>query len=157
LSASRAGGGPATESARPTAPVAAGKRGSIGAESRAPRQTLPLPLAPAAVLRGITDPRLVLPIYPGAHEVGAAAPADLILDRPEISSRHARIECRPGEAGAWVIELRDHGSTNGTFVNGERVRERRLQSGDRVRFATLEFELQAAAGRSPRSTAVIEP
>ncbi|MEO7447853.1 MAG: FHA domain-containing protein, partial [Humibacillus sp.] len=31
-----------------------------------------------------------------------------------------------------VTSIRDLGSTNGTFVNGERVSSQRLQDGDRV-------------------------
>jgi hypothetical protein len=35
-------------------------------------------------------------------------------------------------------ELEDLGSTNGTFVNGERIRKRVLISGDRIRFGNIE-------------------
>lgn len=42
----------------------------------------------------------------------------------------------------YAVRLRDLGSTNGTFVNGERLHgEVTLTSGDRVRFGTLEFEV----------------
>ena len=34
----------------------------------------------------------------------------------------------------YTIRLRDLGSTNGTFVNGERVSSQRLEDGDRVTF-----------------------
>lgn len=42
--------------------------------------------------------------------------ADLTISDPEVSRRHALI--RPIERG---IEVEDLGSTNGTFVNGERI------------------------------------
>jgi pSer/pThr/pTyr-binding forkhead associated (FHA) protein len=42
--------------------------------------------------------------------------ADLTIADPEISRRHARV--RPVDGG---VEIEDLGSTNGTFVNGERV------------------------------------
>jgi hypothetical protein len=42
--------------------------------------------------------------------------ADLTIDDPELSRRHARI--KPVDGG---VEVEDLGSTNGTFVNGERV------------------------------------
>jgi FHA domain len=42
--------------------------------------------------------------------------ADLTIEDPELSRRHARV--RPVDGG---VEVEDLGSTNGTFVNGERV------------------------------------
>src|SRR6478609_4776958 len=44
--------------------------------------------------------------------------ADLLLDDPEVSGRHAAV--RPVGTG---IGLRDLGSTNGTFVDGRRITE----------------------------------
>jgi pSer/pThr/pTyr-binding forkhead associated (FHA) protein len=43
---------------------------------------------------------------------------DVILDDPELSRRHARIRIRGAEG-----DLEDMGSTNGTFVGEERIRE----------------------------------
>src|SRR5438067_5197567 len=55
--------------------------------------------------------------------------ADLVIEDEEVSRRHASV--RP-EDGGLVIE--DHGSTNGTWVNDERVSgTRRLNRGDRIR------------------------
>src|SRR3954470_21161154 len=44
--------------------------------------------------------------------------AGLVIDDPEISRRHARVT--PVDGGVMVEDL---GSTNGTFVNGERASE----------------------------------
>lgn len=41
--------------------------------------------------------------------------------------------------GGGVCILVDLNSANGTFVNGERISERALQDGDRVRLGLLEF------------------
>ena len=50
------------------------------------------------------------------------------------------------EKGGAAIE--DFGSTNGTFVNGERVQQRReLASGDRIKIGTWEFEVQIGRQR----------
>jgi hypothetical protein len=46
----------------------------------------------------------------------SAPPADLVLAGPAVSRRHCKLE-RQGDR----IALTDLGSTNGTFVNGERV------------------------------------
>ena len=43
---------------------------------------------------------------------------DVILDDPELSRRHARIRIRGAEGS-----LEDMGSTNGTFVGKDRIRE----------------------------------
>jgi len=48
--------------------------------------------------------------------LGRRAPADIVLAGSEISRAHCRLAVRDGEL--WV---RDLGSTNGTFVNGERL------------------------------------
>ena len=60
-------------------------------------------------------------------EIGRGSTAGLVLDADSVSRRHAKIE--PTEAGYRLI---DHGSTNGTYVNGLRVKEHVLRDGDRV-------------------------
>ena len=59
--------------------------------------------------------------------VGRSRSCDLALRSPDASRRHAEIACGPG---GWTV--RDLDSTNGTYVNGERVRERALRPGDRI-------------------------
>ena len=68
---------------------------------------------------------------------------DVVLADPEVSRQHARINRTPG---GYVLE--DLGSTNGTFVNGERlVAPRVLNPGDLVGLGedvTLTFEATAS-------------
>lgn len=52
---------------------------------------------------------------------------DIVLEHPTVSRRHVQLHHRDG---AWVLQ--DLGSTNGTAINGERVRRCRLEPGDRV-------------------------
>jgi pSer/pThr/pTyr-binding forkhead associated (FHA) protein len=55
-----------------------------------------------------------------------------------MSASHAEIKA---EGGVWV--LYDLGSTNGTFVNGSRVKgARALRAGDVVRIGETELRLQ---------------
>ena len=84
-----------------------------------------------------------LVIEPGttSTEIGARRPAAIVIDRPEVSSRHAAIECVRSLEGPWTLAVLDRASTNGTFVNGERVERRELTEGDRIRFASVEYEL----------------
>ncbi|NPA06112.1 MAG: FHA domain-containing protein [Chloroflexi bacterium] len=65
--------------------------------------------------------------------VGRSRDNDLVLPVAEVSRHHARLF--PQEEG-WAIE--DLGSTNGTWVNSERLRPHEphpLRPGDRVRFS----------------------
>lgn len=62
--------------------------------------------------------------------VGRDPSCRVFIDAPLLSREHARIDYRDG--GHVVVDL---GSTNFTKVNGERVREKPLQNGDRVHFS----------------------
>ena len=67
----------------------------------------------------------------GATQVGRAANiVHLVLNETGVSRVHARLECsREG-----LVKIVDLGSTNGTFVNGERVTETEVADGDTISF-----------------------
>src|SRR5213596_161869 len=70
--------------------------------------------------------------------LGRAPTADLQIDDPFASSVHARIFPR-GE----FMYIEDMGSTNGTFLNGRRLRAaERLKVGDTVRIGETEYRYQ---------------
>lgn len=69
--------------------------------------------------------RLVLGDAP--IEVGRGSTAGLILDADSVSRKHARIERFGG--GHKIVDM---GSTNGTYVNGIKVKEHILKDGDRI-------------------------
>jgi predicted component of type VI protein secretion system len=74
----------------------------------------------------------------------------VVLPEGSVSRRHARIEVVGN-----VYELVDQRSSNGTFVNDQRVSIHRLVEGDRVRIGhtTLRFELAGgAAGPAAHAT-----
>ena len=78
--------------------------------------------------------------------------ADLVVDDPQVSRRHARL--RPAGDG---IEVEDLGSLNGTWVNGARIdRPARLVPGDRVRVGDSTFEVEAVAA-APAGTGAQAP
>jgi two-component system, cell cycle response regulator len=64
------------------------------------------------------------------HFVGRLAELDIQIDYDSVSRRHARFVHLP--TSDWMIE--DLGSTNGTWVNDERVDRRALKDGDLIRF-----------------------
>ncbi len=68
--------------------------------------------------------------------IGRASTTDIQLDMDNVSRNHAVVT---RTALGWV--LRDLGSTNGTFVNEQRVDERALKDGDQIRIgrAMLKF------------------
>jgi len=78
-------------------------------------------------------------VYPllGPVHVGRSDDSDVFLVDPSVSRKHATIDV---ESGAPVV--RDLDSTNGTFVNGERVAMRTLEAGDVVAFGKTELRLE---------------
>jgi hypothetical protein len=62
--------------------------------------------------------------------VGRSSDLDMVLVEDMVSRKHARIECTD------EIAIEDLGSTNGTFVNGERIKRAKLKEGDRVLIGT---------------------
>ncbi len=65
--------------------------------------------------------------------VGRSQTADLILQQPYVSRRHAAILASSGE-----FVLQDQGSRHGTFVNRQRVTRHGLRAGDVLQFGSIE-------------------
>ena len=75
---------------------------------------------------------------PGAVKtIGRAPRADFIIDVALVSRLHCRLTA--GEARVEVVDL---SSTNGTFVNDERVEHASLKSGDRLRVGRVELTVE---------------
>jgi hypothetical protein len=72
----------------------------------------------------------------GAVTLGRSSSCELRLHDVDTSRRHAEIVC-----ASSGCRIRDLASTNGTFVNGERIGERDLEPGDRIQIGanTLTF------------------
>jgi diguanylate cyclase (GGDEF)-like protein len=73
--------------------------------------------------------------------IGRTAGCDIVIPESRVSRRHAII--RRMAAGSNDFELVDLGSTNGTFVDGERVTQMVLQRGHKVAIGgrILKFEV----------------
>jgi diguanylate cyclase (GGDEF)-like protein len=70
------------------------------------------------------------------YSIGRDQAADVVISRDSVSRRHARIV--RDERGGFRVE--DLGSTNGTFVNDQRISERTLVDGDQLRFGDAIFK-----------------
>ena len=71
------------------------------------------------------------PLIGALTVLGRDEVADIILDDPGISRRHCEVRVST-DGPHLVTSIRDLGSTNGTYVNGERITSRRLDDGDQV-------------------------
>ncbi|AVH98134.1 ABC transporter ATP-binding protein [Streptomyces sp. WAC00288] len=78
-----------------------------------------------------------------SYTVGRDPQGDLVIDDARVSWRHATISWG---GRSWVIE--DHGSTNGTFVRGQRIHQMEIGPGSAVHLgnATDGPRLNLAAG-----------
>lgn len=82
------------------------------------------------------EPEKTFRILPGGvRTVGRATGADFIVDAPLVS----RVHCRLTALAEGSLEVRDLDSTNGTFINGERIQTGRLASGDRLGVGRVEL------------------
>ncbi|MEZ4221149.1 MAG: DUF4388 domain-containing protein [Polyangiaceae bacterium] len=83
--------------------------------------------------------------------IGRSSELDMVLVEEMVSRRHAQIEMRGG-----VISIQDLGSTNGTFVNGEKIQNAVLREGDRVLVGTSILKVVTVAGDAPSSKSDLE-
>jgi hypothetical protein len=63
--------------------------------------------------------------------IGRSGELDMVLVEDMVSRKHAKINTNAGK-----ITIEDLGSTNGTFVNGEKIKHARLKEGDRILIGT---------------------
>jgi hypothetical protein len=78
----------------------------------------------------------------GVLIIGRSPRCDVVIDSTQVSRTHCRIECTA--SGIVVEDLR---SSNGLYVNGDRIRgTRMLASGDRLLLGTEELVIQGGTG-----------
>jgi EAL domain-containing protein (putative c-di-GMP-specific phosphodiesterase class I) len=93
------------------------------------------------------------PVASFPFTIGRNDTADLHIDSSQVSREHAVIT-RQGRK----FRVRDLGSTNGTFLNGQKIDEAMLCDGDLLVVADVEFTFfcGAAGPRRQTATAVLE-
>ena len=76
--------------------------------------------------------------------IGRSSELDIVLVEDMVSRKHAKITLTGSK-----ITIEDLGSTNGTFVNGEKVKSSRLKEGDRILVGTSILKLVKAGANAP--------
>ena len=122
------------------APIAATAPGTAGADAPTVRATIRATM-PAFALASLQGATIAVPECSQAVTLGRGANSAIVLADAGVSSRHAQLQWRGG--ALWLTDL---GSTNGSFVNGEKLAPnvaRRLKVGDRLRLGQLDFILRS--------------
>ncbi|MBW2733708.1 MAG: DUF4388 domain-containing protein [Deltaproteobacteria bacterium] len=84
------------------------------------------------------------PLRPSAELIiGRSSDLDMVLVEDMVSRKHAKISTDNDQ-----IVIQDLGSTNGTFVNGEKVKRVRLREGDRILIGTSIIKLVTTDGET---------
>ena len=88
-----------------------------------------------------TDPSITFRLSPGSIKtIGRSPSVELTLDAALVSRIHCRLE-----AHDETIEVVDLDSTNGVYVNGERLARAHMIPGDRLKVGRVEFVVGRSA------------
>ena len=101
---------------------------------------------PKLTIRSETGEAIVHDLVEETYTIGRSPENSIRLDDNSVSSRHAEVVLV-----AESCYLKDLGSTNGTIVNGQPIKEVQLRAGDRIRFGKVEasFEREIASAAQP--------
>ena len=102
------------------------------------------------VLKTASDSKIISPDR--SYNVGRDPASDIVLEDPRVSWHHAVL--RPDQ-GRWLLE--DLNSTNGSFVDGQRVRQSPVGPGNVLRFGHVEDGPWAVLSAVPQQQAPSVP
>ena len=83
--------------------------------------------------------------------IGRSSELDMVLVEDMVSRKHAKIVVTGGK-----VTIEDLGSTNGTFVNGEKVKQARLKEGDRILIGTSILKLVTSTASAETTDAQVK-
>jgi transcriptional regulator with GAF, ATPase, and Fis domain len=102
----------------------------------ADRRGVPVPAVELVVVSGPSKGKRVA-VSGGVATIGTASSNLLAVEDPRVSRLHCELRVRPG-----ALTLRDRGSTNGTFVEGLRVRDVDVTAGAVVSLGASAFRVE---------------
>jgi len=82
--------------------------------------------------------------------IGRKSDADIVLAAMSVSRHHARLV--GGKDGYSILDV---SNTNGTFINGKRIKQQRLRNGDRICLGQDRVELYYFTGESPPTSTIV--
>lgn len=89
--------------------------------------------------------------------IGRDPDSDIFIDSTVVSNAHAVIEVKdnPESDGAPEYYIKDLNSTNGTFVNDQKIQQQKLQHNDMIRVGWNNFKFLNEAEGIPDKTSKI--
>ncbi|NVJ62038.1 MAG: FHA domain-containing protein [Gammaproteobacteria bacterium] len=89
--------------------------------------------------------------------IGRSPNCDIHLEDPSVSFQHARIKIAPiDNTQSMVVSIEDCDSTNGTFVNNQRVERELLTANDNINIGLSTFRFISEGSDSLESTQQIK-
>src|SRR4030095_6289529 len=79
-------------------------------------------------------PVRVIQLRLGVNRFGRSPANDFVIEHPTVSARHCEIDLE----NSGVV-VRDCNSTNGTFINGEPIKQAKLIAGARLQLGDVEL------------------
>lgn len=119
-----------------TSSAQAGVDGAPGSPRVTRQRRSPLVLEVNGVRHPLTPPGLL---------IGRGSEADLRINDPGVSRKHAMIHVT-GEGADMQVHIEDLGSTNGITVNGTKCREATIGDGTRLEIGTTRMLVHSPAG-----------
>jgi hypothetical protein len=101
------------------------------------------------IVKGPSGVEKAYPMRQLAVTIGRSDQCDIAVKDSSMSGRHAEIRKSNGE-----ITVRDLGSANGIYLNGERIDEAELFDGDVLRLGQTSVRVDVVGGRKRRAAAV---
>ncbi len=89
--------------------------------------------------------------------IGRGPDNDIQLVDAAVSNNHAQLVTESGTylEGHVDVYVEDRGSTNGTLVNGFKIKRHLLKHGDMVRIGQSEFRFQQKSNQGMESTRIV--
>lgn len=78
----------------------------------------------------------VIELKPGVNRIGRSPESDIFVSEPSISGSHCELHVAP-----IATSVQDLNSTNGTFINRQRVSKGVLQTGDVLTLGDIDFSV----------------